>query len=55
MSETSTRGNTVMLTREIDFYNDITRDVLFAKNVVLSYKCKTRLIIYENRPIANPP
>ena len=53
MSESSTRGDPVMLPRKITFHDGITRDVLFAEKVMLSYKYKTPQMFGGNCPIAN--
>ena len=43
-----------VLTRRISFRGRIQRDVLFAKKVVLCYRCKTRHMLGENCPVATP-
>ena len=44
------QGNPVMLPRKIIFHNSITRSVLFAKKVVLCYRCNSQYMLGESCP-----
>ena len=46
-------GDPAILTRKITLHDSITRDVLFAKKVVLCYRCKTWHMLGENCLVAS--
>ena len=50
----SAGGDPAILPRKISFHGRIQRDVLFAENEVLRYRCKTRHMLGENCPLATP-
>ena len=47
-------GDPAILPRKILFHGRIQRDVLFAENEVLCYRCKTRHMLGQNCPVATP-
>ena len=47
-------GDPAILPRKIAFHGCVSRDVLFAEKVVLSYRCKTRHMLGENCPVVSP-
>ena len=47
-------GDPAILPRKISFHGRIQRDVLFAENEVLCYRCKTRHMLGQNCPVATP-
>ena len=47
-------GDPAILPRKISFHGNIQRDVLFAKKVVLCYRCKTRHMLGKNCPVITP-
>ena len=49
-----TGGDPGILPRKISFHSRIQRDVLFVEKKVSCYRCKTRLMLGENCPVATP-
>ena len=47
-------GDPAILPRKIAFHGGVSRDAIFAKNVVLCYKCKTRHMLGVNCPVVSP-
>ena len=47
-------GDPAILPRKVSFHGNIQRDVLFAKKVVLCYRCKTRHMPGKNCPVITP-
>ena len=47
-------GDPAIMPGKISFQGGVSRDVLFAEEVLLCYRCKTRHMLGENRPVASP-